>query len=69
MSFKNASVKGAKKKVGYMKCEYNDCGWCYAPSSAATNDEQGKCVNPATCPCKQIKELLEKAHNSQDITK
>ena len=33
-----------------MSCEYNDCGWCYAPSDEDTNARAGACALPDTCP-------------------
>ena len=32
------------------KCNYWDCGWCYAPESIVNNSENGACNHPETCP-------------------
>ena len=32
-----------------MKCKYSDCGWCYSPPMANSNDENGQCNNPGKC--------------------
>lgn len=31
-------------------CNYNDCGWCYAPDNVNTNAEAGACNKPEECP-------------------
>ena len=33
-----------------MRCEHNDCGWCYAPTEITTNSQSGACVKPSDCP-------------------
>lgn len=33
-----------------VKCQYNDCGWCYAPSHLNSNAVNGACQNPNECP-------------------
>jgi hypothetical protein len=32
------------------KCQYNDVGWCYAPSHLNNNAVNGACKNPNECP-------------------
>ncbi len=32
-----------------MRCEYWDCGWCFAPNSARSNDDIGACNKPHEC--------------------
>jgi len=32
-----------------IRCEYNDCGWCYAPDEVCTNDNSGQCNNMREC--------------------
>lgn len=33
-----------------MKCNYYDCGWCYAPESIDNNSRGGACYAPTKCP-------------------
>lgn len=40
------------------KCQYNDCGWCYAPSHLNNNAVNGACKNPNECPTLNDKEFM-----------
>lgn len=33
-----------------MPCEYNDCGWCYAPLTEETTAVNGACNDMPNCP-------------------
>jgi len=40
-----------KDKVKTMRCEFWDCGWCYAPISVETNaGGASECNDPMSCP-------------------
>lgn len=32
------------------RCEYYDCGWCYAPDNVMSNNSNGACYRPQECP-------------------
>lgn len=32
------------------RCEYYDCGWCYAPDNVMSNNTNGACYRPQECP-------------------
>lgn len=32
------------------RCEYYDCGWCYAPDNVMSNNSNGVCYRPQECP-------------------
>lgn len=40
------------------KCQYNDCGWCYAPPHLNNNAVNGVCKNPNECPTLNDKEFM-----------
>lgn len=37
------------KPTKVKSCQYNDCGWCYAPLSCKTNEVNGECYDPQNC--------------------
>ena len=45
-----------------MKCDYFDCGWCYAPGWQTNNSNNGKCLAPSEC------EYLKKLESKDDTT-
>lgn len=32
-----------------MKCNYEDCGWCYAREGVENNSQNGQCNKPKEC--------------------
>ena len=37
------------KYAGTVRCQYYDCGWCYAPDKEETNASSGACLEPRNC--------------------
>lgn len=33
----------------FFRCDYNDCGWCYAPEDNQNNSRNSECHNPNEC--------------------
>lgn len=50
-----------------MRCEYWDCGWCYAPDGKQTNDDNGQCNKPDECKELERQELESSALRAGEL--
>ncbi|MBV2127960.1 hypothetical protein [Arsukibacterium indicum] len=46
------------------RCPYWDSGWCYAPAGTETNNHNGSCWAPQSCP--QQQKLLQEKDTDND---
>jgi len=49
-----------------MTCQYNDCGWCYAPAHLTSNDKNGQCQRPTECPTGQTSHSPQNSDTADD---